>query len=96
MRDRHTAAGLSHLVMSMKPPVMVPFLLYWSPLMVTQFRWRASRATLPAVSRSLHTMILPKICRPASFYNNEEQKAEKLHMMRRFISKECGGRLKWP
>ena len=47
----------------MKPPVMEPFLLYWSPLMVTQFRWRASLVTLLAVSRSLHTMILPKICR---------------------------------
>ena len=75
MRDRHTAAGSPHLVMSMKPPVMVPFLLYWSPLMVTQLRWRALRVTLPAVSRSLHTMILPKICRPAGFQNNEEQKA---------------------
>ncbi len=56
--------GWPHLLTSMNPPVMVPFLLYWSPLMVTQLRWRASRVTLPAVSMSLHTMILPKICTP--------------------------------
>ena len=63
---RSLSDGWPHLLTSMNPPVMVPFLLYWSPLMVTQLRWRASRVTLPAVSMSLHTMILPKICTPLS------------------------------
>jgi hypothetical protein len=43
---------------------MVPFLLTWSPLMVTQFRLDEC-AAFPATSRSLHTSTLPNTCRAA-------------------------------
>mmetsp|Transcript_18892 Transcript_18892/g.60684 ORF Transcript_18892/g.60684 Transcript_18892/m.60684 type:complete len:303 (-) Transcript_18892:85-993(-) len=46
------------------PPVREPFLLTWSPSMVTQLSLD-SRATLVATSRSRQIAVLPKICTKA-------------------------------